>query len=118
MEIINFVFPVQKTELEQAIDKILQQTHVSSHSFSDTNPINGSYFVVGKIKYKYSSAGVDHMNILFGKKQTVVIKYKGEIIYYFNTKEEVQYIREAIVTCFNEMKSKYPKDNKKEFHGL
>lgn len=118
-KIIEFMFPEPKTDLQLAVDKILDQTIVSNHSILDTDPVNGSYFAVGKIKYTYSGFGTDNMGILFsGDKNDVVIKYNGDVIYYFNSPSEVEVIRTAIITCFNNMQLKKAQENKKDFGNL
>jgi hypothetical protein len=117
--LMEILFPPPKTELELAVDKILAQTHVSNHSLTPTNPYTGTYFAVGKIKMTYSSMGIDHMDIWFSKNDNeVVIKYKKEIIYMFNTPDDVQEIRKAVIKCFETAKAKKRKEKLKEFNEL
>jgi hypothetical protein len=118
-KILSLLFPEPKSEIEMAFEKILSMTYVSNHSFEDLDPVNGSYFAVGRMKLTYASMGIDYMNIMFSKNgEDVVIKYKDEIIYYFNTKDEVNQIRKAIIMTHNKQKQRQRSEAIDEFNRL
>ena len=116
---MEIFFPTPKTELELAVAKIKSQNLVRNFSLTPTDPVNGKYFAIGKIKYTYSSIGVDHMDVTFSKNDTeVMIKYKKEIIYFFNDPNEVKAIREAIIECHTKMLERQRKEKVDEFNSL
>ena len=119
-KLIHWIFHTEpKTNLEEAVEKILDMETVSNHGLTETDPVNGSYFAVGKIKYRGASVTKDYFTVNFGNKQEdVVIKYGGEIFWYFNTPEEVQEVRDAIIKCHENMLEKAKKKLAKEFKQL
>lgn len=108
-----------KLEIDIAEKKILKQQIVRGHSLSPTDLVNGSIFIVGTKRINQNYGSFDHFRVLFGQDQEdVVIKYDGEIVYYFNTKEEVTVIRDAIIECYNNMNTRTKKETASKFARL
>lgn len=119
LKIFRWFFPEPKTMIECAVDKILDQDFVHNHGLKPVDPVNGSYFAVGKVKLKDCVLSKDYMIVNFGKNdETVVIKYMGEIMFFFNNPEEVKMIRKAIKVCHRESDIEYKNRVTREFHRL
>lgn len=118
--IMNTLFPPKLTELELAVKKILSLNRFGTTGLSEVDPVNRNFFVLGKIKVTHSGVGsLDSISILFGRKQEdVVIKYKDEVVYYFNHPNEVEIIRNAVIQAYNNIQTKNQQNELKDFDAL
>lgn len=98
---LDYFFPMPKTMIQLAREKILVQTHVIN--MKDTLDIEkDQFFVVGTLTPHKASQKFDSFNVLFSHDEhTVAIKANEEVIYFFNREHEVNQIREALKTVYS-----------------
>ena len=101
IKLFNYFFPMPKTMLELAEQKILSQTHVLNTS-DYLNVRDDQFFVVGTLKPRKASRVFKGFNVLFNYDNSLaVIKQDDEVIYVFNRLEEILAIRASIATVYN-----------------
>lgn len=96
-KIMNYFFPVPKTMLELAKEKVLAQTHVFNGG-SEADFAKDQFFVMGTLVPHKAGKSFDSYNVMFSHDgNNVAIKKNQDVLYYFNTKQDVEEIRQAII---------------------
>lgn len=115
--ILESLIPRPLSAIEQAASKIRRQQFIRSGLSQDFDPNTSTSFIVGKTTH--IGPGTGRFNILFGKNdEQVSIKYEGDIIFYFDDKDEVAQIRQAIVHLHDKLKKKDKREKQKKFDAL
>jgi hypothetical protein len=102
-KVFNFFFAKKKTTIELAKDKILEQNLIISTEINKIDLINGQFFLAGILRPRKNALNFDYLTVLFNN-DSVAIKQNEEVLYLFNKQEEINEIRNALITVYNSNK--------------
>lgn len=117
--ILEYLIPRPKTPVELAVKKIEKQQFMRGALGNDIDPKNRTHFIIGKITIMGSGMGSVCMEVSFDSSDSqATIKYDGDVMFYFNDKNDVLKIRQAIVDLHSKLAEERNKDKARRFSEL
>ena len=96
-KLFNYFFPIKKSMLQLAKERLLENNIVIGIGEIDLE--NGVFFLVGGSNL-WAKKDFNYLTVLFND-TTVAVKQDDEVIFIFNTTEEVNSIRKTLTHIYN-----------------
>lgn len=98
-KILNFFLPPKKTMLQLAKESLLNQDIVVNSDTANINLKEDNFFLVGSLTPRKNSPYFNYVKVLFDCNNSIVaIKKEDDVLYYFNKQEDVNEIRNTLIT--------------------